>query len=128
MQIENNRLSNGLSVQGKQEPSIQTSGRSIKSSIPLSVSHQHMDSSQNGHLSSSNRQNFPRQIIDYRAMLNQETRLPLEENNHLSEDPQEFVHIYDIKSNLFEVRIENNKYSNNNNNNNSEFVSNSIVD
>nr|CAH8867474.1 unnamed protein product [Trichobilharzia regenti] len=88
-QIENNRLSNGLSVQGKQEPSIQTSGRSIKSSIPLSVSHQHMDSSQNGHLSSSNRQNFPRQIIDYRAMLNQETRLPLEENNHLSEDPQE---------------------------------------
>ncbi|CAH8867171.1 unnamed protein product [Trichobilharzia szidati] len=88
--IEINRLSNGLSVQGKQDPSIQTSGRSIKSSIPLSVSHhQHMDSNQNGHLPSSNRQGFPRQIIDYRAMLNQETRLPLEENNHLSEDPQE---------------------------------------
>ncbi|XP_018647126.1 katanin-related [Schistosoma mansoni] len=90
-----NRACNGLTVQGRQDPLIQTSGRIVKSNITPNVSNgssiipsNHLDSTQNSFLSSSTRQNFPRQITDYRAIINQETRLPLEENQ-LSEDPQE---------------------------------------
>ncbi|CAH8558607.1 unnamed protein product [Schistosoma turkestanicum] len=86
------RACNGLTVQGRQDPPIQMSGRTVKSSIPpnlpngsLVASSNHLDSNQNSCSSSSTRQGFPRQITDYRAIINQETRLPLEEN-HPSEE------------------------------------------
>ncbi|TNN11209.1 Katanin p60 ATPase-containing subunit A-like 2 [Schistosoma japonicum] len=93
--IQDHRSCNGLTVHGKQDPLIQTSGRIVKSNISSNVSNStfisstlnQFDSNQNVY-SSSTRQNFPRQIIDYKSMINQETRLPLDEN-HLSEDPQE---------------------------------------
>ncbi|RTG90205.1 katanin p60 ATPase-containing subunit A1 [Schistosoma bovis] len=93
--VTKNRACNGLAVQGRQDPLVQTSGRIIKSGISPNVpngssvtSLNHLDPTQNSFLSSSTRQNFPRQITDYRAIINQETRLPLEENQ-LSEDPQD---------------------------------------
>ncbi|CAH8602062.1 unnamed protein product [Schistosoma intercalatum] len=93
--VTKNRACNGLAVQGRQDPFVQTSGRIVKSGISPNVpngssitSSNHLDPTQNSFLSSSTRQNFPRQITDYRAIINQETRLPLEENQ-LSEDPQE---------------------------------------